>query len=121
MQINPLGEKAKEWKRIINVTTVSDTSFDQTFSVEDISKYEEIMFTLQRDSNKRTFASSVCNVRQFDGAGLYAGGSFSLYSGLMQNNGGYWINAVAVHISNTQIEIAMNAFTEPIIIRVWVR
>lgn len=79
------------------------------------------MLTAQRNSNGRTFASSICPVTQFQNAGLYAGGSYVLYSGQMQQNGSRWINVVAIWQANTSIEVAVNANDEALTVRVWVR
>ena len=109
------------WKRIIDVQTTTNVSYDQTLSVEDLSSYNEIMFTLQRTSNRRTFATAMCPITQFQNAALYASGSYSLYSGVISQNPSRWINAVAIWSSNTGIEIACNANDEPLTLRVSVR
>ena len=109
------------WKRILNVTTTANVQYDQTLTVENVANYNEIMLTLQRDSNGRTFESSACTVTQFQNAGLYAGGSYVLYSGQMQQNGSRWINVVAIWQANTSIEVAVNANDEALTVRVWVR
>lgn len=109
------------WKRIINVQTTANTQYDQTQTVEDISKYNEIMFTIQRWSNGRTIASTVITVDQFNSAAVYANGSYALYSGVMSQNPSRWINAVAIYKSNTQIELACGANDEALTLRVYVR
>lgn len=109
------------WKRIINVQTTANTQYDQTQTVEDISKYNEIMFTIQRWSNGRTIASTVIPVDQFKSAAVYANGSYALYSGVMSQNPSRWINAVAIYKSNTQIELACGANDEALTLRVYVR
>lgn len=109
------------WKRIINVQTTANTQYDQTQTVEDISKYNEIMFTIQRWSNGRTIASTVIAVDQFKSAAVYANGSYALYSGVMSQNPSRWINAVAIYKSNTQIELACGANDEALTLRVYVR
>lgn len=109
------------WKRILNVVTTANANYDQTQTVENIANYNEIMLTIQRSSNGRTFATSVCPVAQFQNAGLYAGGAYVLYAGLMNASQARWINAVAIWQSNTSVEIAVNANDEALTVRVWVR
>lgn len=109
------------WKQLATVTIPADTAYDQELSHEDISNYNEIMFVLLRNSNGRTFASSVAPVQLYRSAGLYASGTFAIYSGRMSDNVSILVNGVAIYSSNTTTEIALNATSESVIARIYVR
>lgn len=109
------------WKQIVSVTIPANTAYDQTLSHESIDNYNEIMFVLMRQSNGRTFASSVAPVNLFRSAGLYANGSFAMYSGSPSSFSGTWINGVSIYGSDTTTEIAINEISESVIARIYVR
>ena len=79
------------------------------------------MFTLQRASNGRTFATSICPAGQFNGGALYAMGMFTLYSGAMGSCSDIVVNAVAIDAGNDRIEVAVISCPEPIKLRVYAR
>lgn len=109
------------WRRVLNIETIANTNFDQTITTENISSAREVMLTIQRTSNGRTIASNVIPYSQFANGALYANGSYNLYSGEMRANANNWINAVAIWVSNTQIEVAVNGIPEALTVRVFVR
>lgn len=112
--INQL-EPIKKWTVIINDTTTANSAYDKTFNVSSFTNLREIMFTMQRASNGRTFASSIAPFEQFNSAALYACGNYVLA------NNQYPIVGVCIHASANQIEIALPAISESIKVRVWVR
>lgn len=118
-----MADKIKNiyWKLIANENTTANALYDRTITVQDLTQYTELMFTLQRSTNGRTFASALIPITQFNDAGCYVSGSYTLYSGAMNGNSNRWINAVAIYVSNTQIELACNANDEAIKLRVWAR
>lgn len=126
--LNSLNSKITNktnWSRIANITTTANALYDQTIPVTVPDDVTEIMLTLQRASNGRTFATTVIPWNQFNGGAIYAGGSYTLYSGTygdlvnLENN--RFINAAAIFVSNSSIEIAINANNEPIQARIFVR
>ena len=112
---------SNNWKQLVSETIPANTAYDQTLSHEDISNYNEIMFVIIRQSNGRTFASSVAPVSLFISAGLYANGAFAIYSGKPADFNNTWVNGVAIFISSTQTEMAINAIPESVIARIYVR
>ena len=109
------------WRRILNVDTTANTNYDQTITTENLGNANEIMLTIQRKSNLRTFASNVIPFGQFSGGALYASGSYTLFCGAMNANTYRWINAVAIFVSYTQIEIAVQPNDEALTVRIFVR
>lgn len=121
-QVDSAISQATAWVRIADIATSANTAYDNTISVSYPSNCKEVMVTLQRDSNRRTFASTVLPFAQFQNGAAYAGGSYMLYSGLMSNNNtGIYVNAVVIYQSATSIEIALAANTESIRVRVFAR
>ena len=110
------------WTKIAEETTTANQNFDKTVYVTYPSGLSEIMFTLQRVSNGRTFATSVCPITQFQGGAIYAFGAYVLTTGkIIDMTGVQAINAVAIQGANNTIELAMNANDEAIKMRVFVR
>ena len=126
-EFNALNSKLTnktEWLRIAEITTTANVNYDQTVSVTVPSYVSEIMFTLQRASNGRTFASTVVPWGQFNGGAIYTSGEYAIYSGTFTdivNTGTRLISAVAIYVNNSSIEIAINANDEPIKARIFVR
>jgi len=118
--VNALNSK-NSWKQLIAATITANTAYDQTLSHEDITNYNEIMFVIMRSSNGRTFASSVAPIGLFSSAGLYAFGSFKLYSGPISSNSNIMVSGVAIYGSNTTTEIAISEMPEDVIVRIYVR
>ena len=115
-------QQSTAWVKIADIATSANTVYDNTVSVSYPSNCKEVMVTLQRYSNGRTFASTVLPITQFLNGAAYAGGSYILYSGLMSNNSiGIYVNAAVIYTSATSIEIAVNANSEPIRVRVFAR
>lgn len=121
--LNALNDKLT-WTKIADESTTANTNFDQNISVS-YPNYPitEIMFTLQRVSNGRTFASSVIPFNQFNGGAIYAIGSYTIFSAPYNDPSATAkiINAVAIYTDSTHIEIAVMSNDESIKARVWVR
>ena len=83
----------KDWTRLVQC----ESDYDN-FSIPDITKYSEVLFTLQR-SDGRTTGSTVIPVPQFIGGAVYAIGIEALENVIRENG-------VCVWLSNTSIEIA---------------
>ena len=111
----------RTWTNILEKTTTANVNFDETVAVSYPTDPKEIMLTLQRVSNGRTFAASVIPFSQFAGGALYAMGMYAIYSGALNGTSNAVINAVAIDTPGNQIEVALNAHTEAIKIRVFVR
>lgn len=112
----------RQWEKILDTTTTANVNYDEEIAVTyPAYTLHEVMFTLQRVSNGRTFATATCPIGQFAGAGLYAFGSFALFSDAANANNNMRINAVAIDKTDNKIEIAIGACSEAIKARVFVR
>ena len=119
--LNTLSSKIT-WKKIAEETTTANTQYDQTITVQNMSNFSEILFTLQRNSNGRTFASTLVPAGQFNGGATYAFGTYSLRADTIGNSAMVRIiNAVAIYVDDTHIELALDANDEAIKMRVYGR
>ena len=109
------------WTRLTEQTTTANTAYDSTITIPNVNNYNEIMLSLQRASNGRTFATTVVPVSQFLGGAVYSLGSYSIFSGNLDQQNAIVVNAVAIYVSDTQVEIAMNSLSEPVKIRLYGR
>ena len=112
-------KKIKEfprWTMLVNDTTTANAVYDKTHTVSyPNSDKTEFMFSLQRVSNGRTFATTVIPADQFNGGAMYAGGNFGV------STTGNFINAVCIDSGNSQIEISVPSVNESIRVRFFVR
>lgn len=109
------------WTKIAEVTQSANASVDSTVDVTYPENCTEIMFTIQRTSNGRTIASTVCPIVQFGGGAVYAFGSYALASGAINAMTVVGVNAVCIDAGNNQVEIAANACVEALKYRLFVR
>ena len=119
-EVDTLNSKMP-WTQIGEVTQAANTSLDELITVENMSNAREIMLTIQRSSNGRTFASSIVPRSQFNSGAIYAFGAYALYTGQLQSGGIIGVNAVCIWQSATQVEVAANSSTEALKYRVWMR
>lgn len=112
-QVTSINSKL-EWKVLADGTTTANVSYDTTTTIQDISAFRELMFTLQRVSNGRTFASSILPMSQFVNGAIYAIGSYSMFAGKLNQQTAMIVNAVAIYVNDTQVEFAINAHDEAI-------
>lgn len=110
------------WKILVNITVAANQALDQVITFDNnLENYQEIMFCIIRASNARTFATSQMPIGQFLNGAIYASGIFAIYAGAMNANPNNYISAVAIYRSPTSIEVALNAVSEALIVRVFVR
>lgn len=104
-----------DWQLVLEVTQDATKSIDETLLISNApTNPRELLFTIQRVSNGRTFASTLIPYGQFINAGVYAYGSYIL-------NGSNLRNAVAIYTDNTHIEIAADTSSESLKYRVFMR
>ena len=109
------------WTRLCEITQEANTSLDEEITVNNMSNAREIMFTIQRISNGRTFASSVVPQAQFSSGAIYAFGSYVLLAGPIKDAPMVGINAVCIWKTATKVEIAASANEDALKYRLWMR
>ena len=114
MATSTIHSSNKEWILLAEVTQSANTTLDETVEMISIGTPHELLFTCQRVSNGRVFASGICAGGQFQGGAIYAYGSFSL-------DGSNPRNAVCIYGQNNTVEFAAESTTEAIKYRLFAR
>ena len=99
---------------LVNDLTTANAVYDKTHTITWLENYSEFMFTMQRASNGRTFASAIVSAGQFRGGAIYADGYFGVTT--TQD-----IHAVCIDAGNSQVEISVPNVSEAIRVRLYAR
>lgn len=100
---------------LVNDLTTANAVYDKTHTITYPENYSELMFTMQRVSNGRTFASAIVPAWQFNGGALYVDGYFGVTTTAQD------IHGVCIDVGNSQVEISVPNVSEAIRVRLYAR
>lgn len=103
------------WQLLVNDLTTANAVYDKTHTITYPENHSELMFTMQRASNGRTFASAIVPAQQFNNGALYADGYFGVTTAAQD------IHAVCIDVGNSQVEISVPSVNEAIRVRLYAR
>lgn len=93
---------SQRWKVIAQADAPINSTVDTTITVNELSQYKEVMFSVQRADNGRTLGTTVIPTMQFINGAIYVIGTNRVNDLLISAVG------VCVYNSSTSVEIASN-------------
>ena len=120
MAESKISSNSRTWHKLIDASQEANQALDSTIAVTLPPNCTEMMYTIQRASNGRTIASTIVPIIQFNSAGAYAMGAYTLHTGIMKDANIVVVNGVAIDNIGA-IEVACNACPEALKHRIFAR